>query len=141
MGTVLVKEPSPLPRRPAPLPSAPAPVEPTFDDPLATSSPPPPSASTLLEETDLLRRAQTSLQAGDAAAALARLDELGARHPDGLLREERLAARVVALCAAGRAGDARREAERFLLEAPLSIHAARVRASCAFAADGDHGAR
>jgi len=91
-----------------------------------------------VEETKLLREAQTSLGAGDAAAALARLDELGTRHPDGLLREERLAARIVALCAAGRIAEARREAERFLAEAPLSIHAARVRASCA-STGGDRG--
>ena len=86
-----------------------------------------------MEETDLLRKAQTALAAGDAAAALAQLDALGARHPDGQLREERLAARVAALCAMGRDVDARRVAERLLTAAPLSIHAARVRASCAFA--------
>jgi hypothetical protein len=94
---------------------------------------PGPRTSSLIEETQLLRAAQTSLGAGDATAALARLDELGARHPDGLLREERLAARVATLCAAGREDEARREAARFLAEVPLSIHAARVRASCAFA--------
>ncbi len=108
------------------------------DAAVASSVTPPPTLAlpaplargSLVEETALLRRAQTSLGTGDAAGALARLDELGARYPAGLLREERLAARIGALCAAGREGEARREAERFLLEAPLSIHAARVRASC-----------
>jgi hypothetical protein len=43
-----------------------------------------------------------------------------------------MAARVLALCAAGRAPEARAEAERLLGEAPSSVHAGRVRASCAF---------
>lgn len=101
----------------------------------ASSAPLPtvePKASTLVEETDLLRRAQTSLGAGDAPAALAQLDDLAARHPDGQLREERLAARVAALCAMGHNDEARREAERLLAESPQSIHAGRVRGSCAF---------
>jgi hypothetical protein len=127
-------------RVPAP---APSPTPPPMDSPSildvtqSVAQPASPrSASTLREEADLLRRAQASLNEGDAATALARLDELGIRHPDGMLREERLASRVVALCAAGRASEARREAERFLAESPLSIHAGRVRASCAFPANG-----
>jgi hypothetical protein len=70
------------------------------------------------------------MAAGDAAAALARLEELGTRHPDGVLREERMAARVAALCAAGRTDEAQREAQRFLAETPRSIHTAKVAASC-----------
>jgi hypothetical protein len=124
-----------VPRRlPAPPAGAPAAAEAPAAGPVAAADPSEPAsrkASSLVEETALLREAQTKLGAGDAAAALARLDELGARHPDGLLREERLAARIVALCAAGRVDEARRAAAQFLAEAPLSIHAARVRASCA----------
>jgi hypothetical protein len=71
------------------------------------------------------------MASGDPSAALSTLDRLGASHADGVLREERLAARIVALCAAGRVDDARREAARFLADSPASIHAARVRASCA----------
>jgi hypothetical protein len=48
-----------------------------------------------------------------------------------VLREERLAAHIEALCAAGRDAEAKREAERFLQELPRSIHAATVRTSCA----------
>ena len=118
-------------RVPAPVASAAPAAEPAAEP---TSG----KASSLVEETALLREAQTSLGAGDAAAALSRLDAMGARHPDGLLREERLAARVLALCATGRVEEARREAARFLAEAPLSIHAARVRASCA-AGRGERG--
>lgn len=122
--------PVPSPRLPPAPPSAPPPIEPPAGEPVAAGSVSP-EMSSLLEETRLLRAAQTSLGAGDARAALARLDELGARHASGVLREERLAAHIVALCAVGRDEEARREAALFLAEAPLSIHAARVRASCA----------
>ena len=126
-----------LPRRPATSPpSVPLAVEPPPPATAAAAEPTSPEASSLLEETELLRAAQTSLGAGDARAALARLDDLGARHADGILREERLAAHIVALCAVGRDQDARREAARFLAEAPLSIHAARVRGSCGGAPGG-----
>ncbi|WP_438039847.1 hypothetical protein [Sorangium sp. So ce128] len=88
--------------------------------------------STLAAEMALLREAQDAVRDGDPSAALDRLDDLGARFPEGQLREERMAARVLALCAAGRAPEARAEAERLLGEAPGSVHAGRVRASCAF---------
>ncbi|MDC0684181.1 hypothetical protein [Sorangium atrum] len=88
--------------------------------------------STLAAEMALLREAQDAVRDGDPSAALERLDDLGARFPEGQLREERMAARVLALCAAGRAREARAEAERLLGEATGSVHAGRVRASCAF---------
>ncbi|WP_437853841.1 hypothetical protein [Sorangium sp. So ce363] len=88
--------------------------------------------STLAAEMALLREAQDAVRDGDPSAALDRLDDLGARFPEGQLREERMAARVLALCAAGQAREARAEAERLLGEAPGSVHAGRVRASCAF---------
>ncbi|HVY47597.1 MAG TPA: hypothetical protein VHB21_17025 [Minicystis sp.] len=80
-----------------------------------------------------MRDAERALAAGDAHGSLAKLDELSSRFEHGVLREERLAARVLALCAAGDQARARVEAERFLRAAPDSPHAARVRASCAFA--------
>ena len=138
-GKAVATEPAPpgrTPTEPAPAVVASSPDAHAPARPPGTPAAAEPKASTLVEETDLLRKAQTALAAGDAAAALTRIDALGARHPDGQLREERLAARVAALCAMGREGEARREADRFLAEAPQSIHAARVRASCAFAPKG-----
>ena len=49
----------------------------------------------------------------------------------GVLREEQRAARILALCAAGRTGEAKAEAQRFLAESPRSPMAERVRSSCA----------
>jgi hypothetical protein len=91
----------------------------------------PARASSLEEEVRLMREAERALAAGDATGALARLDDLSARFEHGVLREERLAARVLALCAAGNQARARAEGERFLSVAPTSPHAGRVRASCA----------
>jgi hypothetical protein len=89
-------------------------------------------AISLGEETASLAEAQRSLKQGDSARAVALLDALAARHPTGVLREERLAANVFALCAAGRFVEARAAGQRFLAEMPASVQADRVRASCAF---------
>lgn len=88
--------------------------------------------SSLAAEVELLRQAERALVTHDARASLEKLDELSSRFDRGVLREERLAARVLALCAAGETARAHAEAEAFLREAPRSTHAARVMASCAF---------
>jgi hypothetical protein len=90
-------------------------------------------AASIAAELALMRRAQSALATGDSARSLEALDALSARHPDGALREERDAARVLALCSAGRIDEARAQAQRFLAQTPNSVQAARVRASCAFA--------
>jgi hypothetical protein len=69
----------------------------------ARSARPQPSASVDLEgEMALLASAQGAIQRGDYASALAKLDEHQRAYPGGVLSEERTAARVVALCGAGR---------------------------------------
>jgi hypothetical protein len=92
----------------------------------------PSASSTLAEELALLRDAQAALREQDFNGSLAKLDEMAAHHPNGVLREERMAARVIALCAAGRRDEARVEADRFLRTMPHSVQTGRVRASCAF---------
>jgi hypothetical protein len=81
-------------------------------------------------ELRLLREAQTALGSGRAERALEILDLHQSTFATGALREERMAARVFALCDLGRVEQARVEAARFLLEAPGSPLAARVRAAC-----------
>jgi hypothetical protein len=107
--------------------------------PASSSQRPVPSAppNSILEDTNALRAAQAALVDGDPARSLAALDEMAARHPDGPLREDALAARVLALCAAGRPDEARVSATELLTEFPRSVHNARVLASCA----GHHGSR
>jgi len=110
--------PPPHAAAPAPSPSiAPAPATPAAADP-----------DTLAAETHRLREARAALKGGDASRALSLLDEQSAAGPQ--LREERAAARVLALCDLGRVDDARAAAARFLAESPRSPMADRVRASC-----------
>jgi hypothetical protein len=86
------------------------------------------SASALKAELDGLRRAQELLYRGDAAWALARLDELDRAQGSSLLLEERTATRVIAECVLGKGSSAR--VSEFARQFPNSAHLERVRASC-----------
>jgi len=90
-----------------------------------------PTGSTLAAETALLQRAQRELQSGNPEKALALLNQHRGQHESGVLREERQAAQVLALCRAGRGDQARAEAQRFVAEFPRSPHRARVLSVCA----------
>jgi hypothetical protein len=97
----------------------------------ATAAKAPPAAGDTLEaETRRLREAHDALNGGDPARALALLDAQSADFAGGQLREERAAARVLALCKLGRTDGANAEAGRFLRENPRSPLADRVRAAC-----------
>lgn len=124
---VVAPEPPAAPRAETvrPRPSRPAPVEPP--PPAQPASLP---ASTLAAEVALLRSAQAALNGGDPETALARLGDHARRFPDGAMAEEREAARVLALCRAGRDDEARGAADRFLRERPQSPLVPRVRRGC-----------
>jgi RNA polymerase sigma-70 factor (ECF subfamily) len=99
--------------------------------PAAESLPSAPRESPALErEVRLLRGAQQSMRDGRPERALALLAEHDRQFPAGLLRQEGLAARVMALCALGRTAEARRDAAEFLNRWPASPLSAQVRASC-----------
>jgi hypothetical protein len=92
---------------------------------------PPGSASPpVAEELRLVHAAQAHLRAGRAEQALASLSEHARLYPQGVLREERVAARVLALCALGRSEQARREADAFARGAPRSPYAGGLRRPC-----------
>jgi hypothetical protein len=82
-------------------------------------------------EVALIARAQSATNRGDAEKALTALREYDRKHPGGELAEERSAARILALCAAGRRKEARAAAARFLAKWPHSPQAARIHSSCA----------
>lgn len=81
-------------------------------------------------ETDALRAAQQALRDGDSNRALRLLDEQDARFGAGLLREERAAARVLALSEEGRSEQACTEAKAFERRWPRSALLVRVRSAC-----------
>ena len=111
----------------------------TSADPLMIAPPPaapvtpPPAAEavdSLAEEVRLLRDAHAALDRDEPARALGSLDAHASRFPRGTLYEERLATRVLALCALGRIDAARLAAQELERAAPRSPHLGRVRASC-----------
>jgi outer membrane protein assembly factor BamD (BamD/ComL family) len=84
----------------------------------------------LREETRELRSAQQALRTGNAGLALKLLAEQDRTFNNGLLQEERAAARVLALCQTGQTDIAKVEAARFEKRWPKSALVARVRSSC-----------
>jgi len=86
---------------------------------------------TLSGELTLLHGARQALARGDASAALQALDAHAARYPNGMLRQEALSARALALCEAGRTAEARRTAAQLARIAPRSPHLIRLADSCA----------
>jgi hypothetical protein len=89
-----------------------------------------PSPESLNAELTLLRQAQEDLRLGFPAQALGRLADFDRRFPKARLDQERQAIEAIAGCQAfpGPAATARGRA--FLLRAPLSPLAARVRSAC-----------
>jgi len=88
------------------------------------------TADSLIAETQRLRDAHGALQSGDPEKALALLSNQAAEDEGQKLREERAAARVLALCKLGRVDEANAEAAAFLAQNPRSPLAARVRKAC-----------
>lgn len=84
----------------------------------------------LAQEVALLARATTALRSGRAGAALAVLNEHQSQFPQGVLVEERRAARAQALCALGRRAEAQSELSRLAKTAPQSAQVARARQAC-----------
>lgn len=92
-------------------------------------------AQRLAEEIRLVSQARLALRGGDGARALATVDEHRRRFPQGALATESSAVRVLALCALGRAAEARVLARAWLASSERSPLANSVRRSCA--ADGE----
>ncbi|WP_437721379.1 hypothetical protein [Sorangium sp. So ce861] len=86
-----------------------------------------PADDPLLAETRRLREVHEALRRGDPARALSLLDAADAGGQE--LREERAAARVVALCSLGKT-EGRAAMLELLRESPGSPYSGRVRAAC-----------
>jgi len=103
---------------------------------VADASPSADPASTLASEVHLLNGAQYWITAGDGPRALAIIDRYLAEHPRGALREELLAARVLALCLSGDHGAARSAARAFVANSPRSPQLPRLARSCVADVEG-----
>lgn len=128
---VAVEQAPAEPKAPAPKPRPAVRTQPapTFA-PMDLAEPAASPERSLALELRLIRTAQLAARSGRHDLALQALDEHERLYPNGSLREERVAARVAALCGLGRVEDARRETERFLAEAPQSPYASKVRSAC-----------
>lgn len=84
----------------------------------------------LVQESRALAAVQAALSAHDGYRALQLLDAQDRDFGSGSLAQERAAARVLALCAAGQAGAARAAKQRFLTAYPGSPLARRIGTAC-----------
>jgi hypothetical protein len=73
----------------------------------------------------ILSQAERALSAGQYQVALRSLDEHRRKFPNGALAQERIAARVQALCGLGRTSDAQAELARLARLSPKSPHGVR----------------
>jgi len=89
-----------------------------------------PASLRLQDEAALLAEVQGALRNGQAGLALSKLESYDKRFPAGMLRSEADAARVFALCSAGRVDRARAAAARFVQRYPNAPVTARVQAAC-----------
>jgi hypothetical protein len=78
----------------------------------------------------LIEAAEAALRAAEPAKALALLRQHEQRFPDAPTVEERLALRVLALCAAGRSAEGRGARWAFLREHPDSAYRERIESAC-----------
>jgi hypothetical protein len=84
-------------------------------------------SDSLAQEVALLSRAETELHAGRFSAALQLLNTHQKTFPRGLLRQERVAARIQALCGLGRVKEANADLARVT---PGSLHDGPTREAC-----------
>jgi hypothetical protein len=118
---------------PAPMPeqsASAAPSETPVGTPAKGAAVAPRSDDRLAQEVAILSRAGSELHAGRAGAALKLLDEHRRKFPGGVLAQERMAARVRALCMLGRMQEAQAELARLSKLSPNSPHEARARKAC-----------
>jgi len=83
------------------------------------------------QEIELLARVNAAVNAGDGRRALELIADYDRRFRPGILGEERTAASVLALCAAGRTSEAKAAAERLTRSSPRSPLLGRIASSCA----------
>lgn len=98
------------------------------EEPATRSSAPRQNQGSVADELALIERARTSVDRGQAKAALGVLKTHRRQFPKGAFLEEASALRASALCKSGRAQAAAKASAAFLRRYPKSVHASRVRA-------------
>jgi len=83
--------------------------------------------SRLRFESQMLTEARAQLRSGDARGALATIDRLQNRSPNGILGQEREVLTIQALAAMGNTDAAKRRAKAFVMAYPNSPHSTQLR--------------
>ena len=94
------------------------------------TAPQPPTQDRLVEETQALAKVQEALSLSDPGLAWSLLQQQDRQFSSGQLGEERAAAKVMTLCAAGQGGLAEQARESFLMTYPNSPLTKRVKQGC-----------
>lgn len=89
-----------------------------------------PGGDALVQELSLLHEALAASRSGNAARALELSRDHAKRYPSSRLASERSAIEVRSLCSLGRAGEARKVAERLRAQAPGSPVTASLQDTC-----------
>jgi hypothetical protein len=118
-----VQSPAPMYEAPAEDTAAPADLAPPV---VASSKPARPAQDSLAQEVALLSRATSDLHSGNPAGALKALNEHFRKFPNGLLSEERRAARAQALCLLGRTSEGQAQLARLSPQSPAGASARQV---------------
>jgi len=113
----------------APTPRARAVAQPPI--PTSSGRQEPPNSPSIVDEARGLAEVQRALRDGHADRALALLAQMDTQFGAGALGAERLAAQVLALCAAGSLEQGRALSDRFSALYPASPLMQRIRAACA----------
>jgi len=98
------------------------------EEPTPQTAAPRKNQGSVADELALIERARTSVDRGQAKAALGVLRTHRRKFPKGAFLEEAAALRASALCKSGRAEAAAKASAAFLRRYPKSVHASRVRA-------------
>ena len=94
------------------------------------TEPPPPTRDRLVEETQALAQVQDALSRSDPGLAWSLLQQQDRQFSSGQLGEERAAAKVMTLCAAGQGDLAEQARASFLMTYPNSPLTKRVKQGC-----------
>ena len=113
---------------PVPAEVTPPQTQPKSSQPAAAARDPGRARDSLSEEVAILSRAETELHSGHAESALRLLAEHERKFSNGILAEERTAARIQALCALGRSAEANTQMARLR---PGSLHSEQSQKACA----------
>lgn len=120
------------PPEPVPTPELPPAreIEPRSSPTEPTRPPPAPDAEVANDELTLIVQAEAALRADQPERALRLLQLHERRHPDASTGEERLALRILALCALGRLEEGRGLRHSFLKQFSGSAYRRRIESAC-----------